>query len=565
MDIFDFDSDSESEFYGFNNVTGDLSDIEVSSVSSVSSEESDNNQDDFQLEEPEWISDNFTHVDTDPFTQNIGPNLPDTFDAETATPVDYFKLFLTDDILAEVTRNSNRYASYLDGQKKLKNPNYVNKTWYPCEHAEIQAYFGLNIMFGLTKAPSLRSYWSSDQFLGNEGVKSVMTCRRFEALSECLHINDRESEIPKHAEHYDILAKVRPLMKKFSKSFPLYMYPSREQAIDEGMVAFKGRVKYLQYMKMKPVKRGIKVWIRADSPSGYVQQFDVYLGSRKKQGLPASKNGVYFDVVDNLCKPLFYNNHCIYFDNLYTSIPLLLHLLHNDVYACGTIRANKKYLPDLVRKPGKMARGEMKVFQDEKSENLTACVWQDTKQVRFASTCDQADNAQDALRRVAGQNMPVLQPQAAHSYGKFMGAVDLFDMLRSKYKTGRCSKKSWKYLLWFLIDAAVVNAFILHKQATRRPLPPKYCNLTFRHELAIGLIAGFSSRHRKRGPQPTHMRFNAVENVHDHGNEHMMRGARKCCHHAKKYPTHAPKRTVYGCTLCKVHLCKECHYDFHIN
>ena len=112
-----------------------------------------------------------------------------------------------------------------------------------------------------------------------------------------MHINDRELEIPKGVDGYDQLAKVRPLLKKLSKSFPQYMYPTREQAIDEGIVAFKGRVKYLQYMKMKPVKKGIKIWIRAEATTGYIQQKDVYLGSRKKQGLPESNKGVYFEIV----------------------------------------------------------------------------------------------------------------------------------------------------------------------------------------------------------------------------------------------------------------------------
>ena len=34
--------------------------------------------------------------------------------------------------------------------------------------------------------------------------------------------------------------------------------PHREQSIDEAMVKYKGRVKFLQYMPMKPCKRGIK-------------------------------------------------------------------------------------------------------------------------------------------------------------------------------------------------------------------------------------------------------------------------------------------------------------------
>ena len=33
-----------------------------------------------------------------------------------------------------------------------------------------------------------------------------------------------------------------------------------------------------QYMPMKPVKRGFKVWVRADAVNGYFCDFDVYVG-----------------------------------------------------------------------------------------------------------------------------------------------------------------------------------------------------------------------------------------------------------------------------------------------
>ena len=33
-----------------------------------------------------------------------------------------------------------------------------------------------------------------------------------------------------------------------------------------------------QYLPKKPVKRGFKVWVRADAVSGYVSEFDVYTG-----------------------------------------------------------------------------------------------------------------------------------------------------------------------------------------------------------------------------------------------------------------------------------------------
>jgi len=191
MDVFDFDSDTSSEFLGFgdNDIASDI-DIEVSSVSSESSSSSDESE--LEFDEPNWRENNFEPVEIDAFTQHSGPNLPDDFDTSTSVAENYFQLFFTDDILRKIVRNSNRYAAYKIEEKKRHDPSYVNTTWYPVDLPELKAWIGLNIVFGCNKLPTSRSYWSSDPFIGNEGVKGVMTCKRFEHIGEHLHISDRD-------------------------------------------------------------------------------------------------------------------------------------------------------------------------------------------------------------------------------------------------------------------------------------------------------------------------------------------------------------------------------------
>jgi len=42
----------------------------------------------------------------------------------------------------------------------------------------------------------------------------------------------------------------------------------RDVSVDEAMVAFKGRSTLKQYMPMKPVKQGFKVWMLVDAHTG---------------------------------------------------------------------------------------------------------------------------------------------------------------------------------------------------------------------------------------------------------------------------------------------------------
>ena len=68
-------------------------------------------------------------------------------------------------------------------------------------------------------------------------------------------------------------------------------------------------------MPMKPVKRGLKVWVRADSANGYFSKFEVYTGKQK------DRHGEH--VVKTLTKGLEKKNHHVFFDNYFTSVNLL--------------------------------------------------------------------------------------------------------------------------------------------------------------------------------------------------------------------------------------------------
>ena len=66
------------------------------------------------------------------------------------------------------------------------------------------------------------------------------------------------------------------------------------------MIKFKGRTTLKEYMPQKPIKRGIKVWMRADTLSGYVSAFEVNMA--KKVGSVEKGSGV--NVVKTLTKDI---------------------------------------------------------------------------------------------------------------------------------------------------------------------------------------------------------------------------------------------------------------------
>ena len=96
------------------------------------------------------------------------------------------------------------------------------------------------------------------------------------------------------------------------------------------MIKFQGQSSLKHYMPMKPIKRGIKVWVLADSANGYFHKFDIYTGKQKKRQVGF---GEY--VVKTLTDGLKKKNHHVFFDNFFTSPKLLEDMEKDGIYGCG--------------------------------------------------------------------------------------------------------------------------------------------------------------------------------------------------------------------------------------
>ncbi|CAI8014321.1 Chimeric ERCC6-PGBD3 protein, partial [Geodia barretti] len=103
------------------------------------------------------------------------------------------------------------------------------------------------------------------------------------------------------------------------------------------MIGYKGRSYMLQYMPMKPTKRGFKVWVRADSVNGYFCDFEVYTG-RAVDGDTTSEFGLGERVVLELTECLRGGHYQIYCDNYFSTCRLFDTLLTHQLYGCGTAR-----------------------------------------------------------------------------------------------------------------------------------------------------------------------------------------------------------------------------------
>ena len=142
--------------------------------------------------------------------------------------------------------------------------------------------------------------------------------------------------------------------------------PGQKVSIDERMVKYKGPFFFKQYTMNKPTKWGIKLWVLADSATGYNWDMVVYTGKKKDDwddfsvnessfdGLPCDISRGYPDNVDSdpdakrnlmlqlgaravlkLTMPLINRGYILFVENFYTSVPLFKYLCSSGINVVG--------------------------------------------------------------------------------------------------------------------------------------------------------------------------------------------------------------------------------------
>ena len=253
---------------------GEESDLDFDGLENENSEsESDSESEQEDEVMLKWTND-LSHITVDDFASPTGI----TFELGNDTrQIDFFDKLFGEDTVAHIVIVTNRYAR----QQLAERVEQLAK-WTDVTVPELRAYFGVCIIMGINSLPSIADYLSSDPHLGNEGIKKVMTKNHFEEITRFLHFNDSSTEPPRGNELHDRLYKVRPILNTFNQKMLTLYKPKKNISVDEGMIAFKGRLSFRQYMPAKPTKYGIKVWLAADASNGFVLNHKVYLGKEKK-------------------------------------------------------------------------------------------------------------------------------------------------------------------------------------------------------------------------------------------------------------------------------------------
>jgi len=174
-----------------------------------------------------------------------------------------------------------------------KNMHPRERPWTDVTVVDMKVFVGILFYMGISKLPELEMYWSQTYLLLAQPISELMSFNCFQQILRFLHLNDSDQQVSHGQPGYDALFKVRKLLDLIIPRLMLEYHVHEELAVDEAMIPFKGRLDFKQYMKDKPTKWGIKVFVLVDLRNGYVKCIQIYTGknselSKNEVGLTSS-------------------------------------------------------------------------------------------------------------------------------------------------------------------------------------------------------------------------------------------------------------------------------------
>jgi hypothetical protein len=297
---------------------------------------------------------------------------------DTPSYLDFFHLLLTEDVFRIMSDETNRYARQFLETHTLK-PFSRYQQWTDTSPGEIRVFLGLVIAMGYVRLPTIADYWSTDPVTDLPFFRSVMPRNRFELLMSFFHLSDNSVAVARGQPGYDPLQKLGESYKSVIDNFRLVYTPTRNIAIDEGMVPWRGNLHFRVYSPDKPMKYGIRAYMLCDSSNGYCSKLELYTG---KSPDPPSACGLTYDLVIRLLQGYLGKGYHLYVDNYYSSPQLFYDLFLQSTRACGTLRVNRKGTPQVLRE---VALAKNEIFTMNNGV-LNAMKFSDRKVVTFLTS-----------------------------------------------------------------------------------------------------------------------------------------------------------------------------------
>lgn len=543
-------------------------------------------------------------VERAPFTrerfnmESLTAHLPG-FPDRCPTPAECWQFFFTKEMVQLGVQCTNLYPRYISSC--MVRPPWVREdhSWPPKWTASAVKFteetfvtqLMVLYMLGLKhkRRCTLRSMFGTDEYFAERWLKRMTSRNLFEAFLRQLHFEDNSDPRGNKFEgstdyRPNGVPKVGLLLEFFRRRCMLFL-PESDMSYDEATAKYGGKMTKLKHVqsRYKPYD-GIRIYSLNGSKTGYTSNFRVDL----RDG--ASNE----DIMASIIRPLRGHGYTVWGDNAFVSVAMLRQCKEWKINFAGTTRTTfgfPRVLIDESLKPGSW-RWLMT------SDGLLAAYWSDVGFVKLMSNFHEPDGG-FVFRRISGQADKAQRdaPEVGVHYNYFMGGTDLVDWMRGVYTTARMGKKWWKSLNFWVDDASMINAFILHRWCSKKIHPHKKYKLklgTYIRKVCMEMAPScdvYSPQRRRRYVVPRRTPVVESEGYRGPNGEDQQAHANENCpggelvrqpkvttgkRAGRLYQSHCrycfnksslkkPRRwTTYMCSVCRTPLCPTCTYRYHL-
>lgn len=373
-----------------------------------------------------------------------------------STPLEAWNQLFDNDMLVHIVTCTNKYID------KKKEKFSRERDAHETSVEEIKSFIGVLYICGIMKSSHVntKDIWEKDG-TGIDIVMCTMSRTRFHFLMQALRFDDITTRATRRK--IDKITHVRYIFEMFVRNCQNSYTISEYATIDEKLEGFRGRCSFRQYIRNKPAKYGIKIFMLSDSRTYYTSNMEIYAGTQP-DGVYQVSNSAH-DVVKRMIRPITGTNRNITIDNWFTSVPLALDLLKNHkLTIVGTLRRDKREVPpEFVTTKHKEVYSSRFGFHPEKM-TLVSYVPNRKKVVLGLSTMHYDKKIDEST----GEQK---KPDIITFYNVTKGGVDVVDRMCSNYSVSRTSNR-WPLTIFFcLLDVAGINSQIIYSSNTNDEMP----------------------------------------------------------------------------------------------
>lgn len=182
-----------------------------------------------------------------------------------------------------IVNETNKYAWQIIARASEEGITSVSRLndWNETTVEELYTFFSILIYMSLCNRARLGEYWTTG-VLGMPCFRQIMSKNKFLLLLRFLHFTDNDYLIDSIHRYERKIYKIAPIVEHCNKKFAEIYIPRKALSIDESLLLWKGHLSWIQCIRTKAARFGIKTYELCEAETGYLLNFVIYAGKKSK-------------------------------------------------------------------------------------------------------------------------------------------------------------------------------------------------------------------------------------------------------------------------------------------